>query len=104
MQAGDEVATFDLDVVRRAPVRSVRAGVGEVLLVRRPGQDGPDEGADHLTADLLFMGRFVRFKNLYALIKAASLLPYVHLTLVGDGPLTHRITLFIFQFDRPANV
>ncbi len=36
---------------------------------------------------LLYLGRFVRFKNLSALIRAVSLLPFVHLTLAGEGPV-----------------
>lgn len=35
---------------------------------------------------LLFLGRFVRFKNLPNLLHAVAKLPYVHLTLVGEGP------------------
>lgn len=36
---------------------------------------------------LLFMGRFVGFKNLPVLLKAVSQLPHVRLTLVGAGPV-----------------
>lgn len=36
---------------------------------------------------LLFMGRFVRFKNIPALIDAVGLLPDVRLTIIGEGPL-----------------
>ena len=35
---------------------------------------------------LLFLGRFVKFKNLPSLVQAVAKLPYVHLTLVGEGP------------------
>ena len=38
---------------------------------------------------LLFMGRFVAFKNLSALLRAMMELPGVTLTLVGEGPLQH---------------
>ncbi len=43
--------------------------------------------ARHEPFRLLFMGRFVRFKNLPSLLTAVSLLPHVQLTLVGDGPV-----------------
>ncbi len=43
--------------------------------------------ARHDPLRLLFMGRFVRFKNLPSLLTAVSLLPHVQLTLVGDGPV-----------------
>ncbi len=43
--------------------------------------------ARHNPLKLLFMGRFVRFKNLPALLTAVAKLPYVSLTLVGDGPV-----------------
>jgi glycosyltransferase involved in cell wall biosynthesis len=41
----------------------------------------------HKSFHLLYMGRFVGFKNLLALIDAMHLLPDVHLTLVGSGPM-----------------
>ncbi len=41
----------------------------------------------HTPFRLLFMGRFVRFKNLPALIDAVHLLPDVRLTIIGEGPL-----------------
>lgn len=41
----------------------------------------------HRPFRLLFMGRFVGFKNVSALIEALKELPDVLLTLVGDGPL-----------------
>lgn len=36
---------------------------------------------------LLFMGRFVRFKNVLALIDALNLLPDARLTIIGEGPM-----------------
>lgn len=41
----------------------------------------------HEPLRLLYLGRFVRFKNLPALLRAVARLPYVSLTLVGDGPM-----------------
>ncbi len=40
---------------------------------------------------LLFMGRFVGFKNLSALIEAMTKLPETTLTMVGDGPLKKKL-------------
>lgn len=44
----------------------------------------------HDPLKLLFLGRFVRFKNLPALLHAVALLPHVQLTLVGDGPVAEQ--------------
>lgn len=40
---------------------------------------------------LLFLGRFVRFKNLPNLLQAVAKLPYVRLTLIGEGPEQERL-------------
>ncbi len=40
---------------------------------------------------LLFMGRFVRFKNIPALIDSLLLLPDVNLTIIGEGPLEQEL-------------
>jgi glycosyltransferase involved in cell wall biosynthesis len=48
----------------------------------------------HLNDDpfrILFLGRFVRFKNIPALLTAVSTLPHVALTVVGDGPAGGKI-------------
>jgi glycosyltransferase involved in cell wall biosynthesis len=45
------------------------------------------EHTRHAPLRVLFMGRFVRFKNLPALLTAVAGLPHVRLTLVGDGPV-----------------
>jgi glycosyltransferase involved in cell wall biosynthesis len=42
----------------------------------------------HTPLRLLFLGRFVRFKNLPSLLAAVELLPHSELTLVGGGPMT----------------
>ncbi len=41
----------------------------------------------HTPFKLLFLGRFVAFKNIPALIDAMTLLPDMSLTIIGDGPL-----------------
>jgi glycosyltransferase involved in cell wall biosynthesis len=41
---------------------------------------------------LLFLGRFVRFKNLRSLLYAVSRLPHVTLTLLGEGPLSRELS------------
>ncbi len=43
--------------------------------------------ARHNPLRLVFMGRFVRFKNIPALLAAVAKLPHVRLTLVGGGPV-----------------
>ncbi len=40
---------------------------------------------------LLFMGRFVRFKNIPALIDAVALLPAIRLTIIGAGPMEQEL-------------
>ncbi|MDD4627898.1 MAG: glycosyltransferase family 4 protein [Candidatus Peribacteraceae bacterium] len=46
----------------------------------------PVPHAKHDPFRLLFMGRFVGFKNLPSLVRAVALLPGMRLTLVGSGP------------------
>lgn len=41
----------------------------------------------HVPFRLLFMGRFVRFKNILSLIEAMNLLPDATLSIVGEGPI-----------------
>ena len=54
--------------------------------------DKPSErGPKHTPFRLLFMGRFVGFKNLDALLEAVQLMDGVQLTLVGDGPLSAKL-------------
>jgi len=45
----------------------------------------------HEPFHLLFMGRFVGFKNLPALLEAVAALPDVRLTLVGSGPMEAKL-------------
>jgi glycosyltransferase involved in cell wall biosynthesis len=47
---------------------------------------------------LLFVGRFVGFKNIPALIEAVLQMPHVRLTLVGDGPILNRLKANISRF------
>lgn len=44
---------------------------------------------------LLYMGRFVRFKNLPLLIHAVSMLPHIRLTLAGEGPMAKKLALLV---------
>ncbi|MBI2524259.1 glycosyltransferase family 4 protein [Candidatus Peregrinibacteria bacterium] len=56
----------------------------------RPDAVGRGEGrTKHAPFRLLFMGRFVAFKNLPSLLRAMTELPGITLTLVGEGPLRH---------------
>ncbi len=41
---------------------------------------------------LIFMGRFVRFKNLRSLLFAVADLPHVTLTLMGEGPMARELS------------
>ncbi len=52
---------------------------------------GATVGRPHHPFKLLFMGRFVGFKNLPTLLDAVASLPEVSLTLVGCGPLEGRL-------------
>ncbi|MFH0851335.1 MAG: glycosyltransferase family 4 protein, partial [Candidatus Peregrinibacteria bacterium] len=47
----------------------------------------PIPHAAHTPFRLLFMGRFVGFKNLPAILRALTFLPQCALTFVGDGPM-----------------
>lgn len=46
---------------------------------------------------LLFMGRFVGFKNLFTLLDAVKDMPHVTLTLVGEGPLKKNVLAKILR-------
>ena len=47
--------------------------------------------AKHHPLRLLFLGRFVGFKNLFSLVDAMQFLPDVHLTIAGDGPMKNQL-------------
>jgi len=51
-----------------------------------PVNTNPKLHVRHEPLRLLYLGRFVRFKNLPSLLRAVARLPYVRLTLVGSGP------------------
>src|SRR3989344_6306937 len=56
----------------------------------RPDAVGRGEGRTrHAPFRLLFLGRFVAFKNISTLLRAMTELSGVTLTLVGEGPLQH---------------
>ncbi|MDD4319277.1 MAG: glycosyltransferase family 4 protein [Candidatus Peribacteraceae bacterium] len=48
--------------------------------------------AKHDPLRILFLGRFVRFKNLRPLLMAVGNLPHVTLTLVGEGPASKELS------------
>ncbi len=48
--------------------------------------------ARHDPFRLLFLGRFVRFKNLRPLLRAVADLPHVTLTLLGEGPASKELS------------
>lgn len=52
----------------------------------------PTKHVKHEPLKVVFLGRFVRFKNLGALFAAVADLPYVQLTIVGEGPLSEQLS------------
>lgn len=71
-------------VYQRLPLHSVIENAlpeGELLLHAR-----------HEPFRLLFLGRFVRFKNLRPLLHAVANLPHVTLTLLGEGPVSKELS------------
>jgi glycosyltransferase involved in cell wall biosynthesis len=48
--------------------------------------------ARHEPFRLLFLGRFVRFKNLRSLLAAVADLPHVTLALIGEGPVGRELS------------
>lgn len=52
----------------------------------------PSLHVKHEPLRVLFLGRFVRFKNLGALLAAVADLPYAQLTIVGEGPLSEQLS------------
>lgn len=72
---------------RRLPPHSV---IENALPAPTPSPAAAGEGRTrHTPFRLLFLGRFVAFKNLSALLRAMTKLPGITLTLVGEGPLQH---------------
>jgi len=51
----------------------------------------------HSPFRLLFMGRFVGFKNLMVLLRALAFLPQCSLSLVGDGPMEHSLRALVSE-------
>jgi len=51
----------------------------------------------HAPFRLLFMGRFVGFKNLLLLLRALVFLPHCTLSLVGDGPMEHSLRALVAE-------
>ncbi len=55
----------------------------------------PTQHQKHEPLKLLFMGRFVRFKNIARLLTAVGSLPHARLSIVGAGPLKEQIEAYI---------
>ncbi len=83
-------------VYRALPVHSV---IENALPARETVQH-----ARHEPLRLLFLGRFVRFKNLPALLHAVALLPHVRLTLVGDGPIASKASALVRKLSLQGRV
>ncbi|MBP9850849.1 MAG: glycosyltransferase family 4 protein [Candidatus Peribacteraceae bacterium] len=78
-----------LSVYHRLPLSSVESNAQpESVLVYHER---------HSPFRLLFMGRFVRFKNIASLIDAMKLLPDTTLTIVGEGPLETELKNRVMQ-------
>lgn len=84
-------------LMRRMPSHSV---IENAL----PEDAHPVVHAKHEPFRLLFLGRFVRFKNLLTLLKAVSLIPFAHLTLVGEGPMKKQLLATIGKMGLRARV
>ena len=71
---------------RGMPAHSV---IENALPSPHPGPLPEGEGGPHRKHDplrLLYLGRFVKFKNLDRLLRAVAGIPHVTLTMVGEGP------------------
>ncbi|TSC80402.1 MAG: glycosyltransferase [Candidatus Peregrinibacteria bacterium Gr01-1014_25] len=64
----------------------------------------PTSHISHSPFRLLFVGRFVRFKNLEHLLLAMTQLPQTSLTLVGDGPRRERLTALVTALNLRSRV
>lgn len=62
-----------------------------------PASGEPVLHEPHDPLRLLFLGRFVRFKNISCLLRAVGLLPHVRLTIAGEGPLEEKLKLMTAQ-------
>ncbi len=64
----------------------------------------PSLHVKHEPLRLLYLGRFVRFKNLSALLTAVAALPHARLTLVGSGPVRSQIEAFVQKLSLQSRV
>ncbi len=80
-----------------APTYASKAPAGEPNPSPIPNPT-PNTSRPHTPFKILFMGRFVGFKNLLTLIEAMAMLPHVKLTMVGDGPMEAALRLRIRQY------
>ncbi len=64
----------------------------------------PSPHQKHEPLRLLYLGRFVRFKNLSALLTAVASLPHARLTLVGSGPVRGQIETFVQKLSLQSRV
>ncbi len=64
----------------------------------------PVRHTPHEPFRLLFLGRFVAFKNISSLIEALELIPNATLTLVGQGPVENNLRSDVAELDLSSRV
>lgn len=97
---GKVLRTFDQLVYSTEFQRAIHAGAYRNLPPSIVAANARPESVFHLHEPhtpfrLLFLGRFVRFKNLFSLIDAVRLLSDVRLTLVGEGPIEPELRVHV---------
>jgi glycosyltransferase involved in cell wall biosynthesis len=95
---------FSTEFQKRLYERSYRGLPPRGIIENAVPASTPARHTRHDPLRLLFMGRFVRFKNLPALLDAVAKLPYARLTLVGDGPMATRATALARQLNLTSRV
>ncbi len=84
---------FQEDLYRR-----VYANLPALTVIENVSPTGtPHEHVLHRPARLLYLGRFVAFKNLPILVEAMSSLPEASLTLAGSGPMEHSLKQLVSE-------
>jgi glycosyltransferase involved in cell wall biosynthesis len=83
---------FQQQMMRQAFRKLPRHGVVQNALPAPSAAGSSQAHTRHEPFRLLFLGRFVRFKNLPPLLTAVADLPHVTLTLQGEGPIAKELS------------